>query len=289
MDKESVEQTLPFWRCRDLFDKKQKRTVGDVSTLVCRGDDPIEAGGDYKFKFEKKNTYLFKILSTTKDTKYEKSFEIVPYLAAKGDVQLVFLKDGVEVFTSVYQGLQTDTVLGGVKDPKPHPPEGVSYVLPSYVQIGILFLCALFIIFYFFMRTFQKIKIQAEFSRVVSKARYSDPFMDFNIEIRELIKEKKYSQLFLKRLDETFKKLFFRVFKENAYFDNKGRFIRNLKGLGVEPHEIRSIFVLEEDYKKFQDFYTSTQGKFVDQKKDFLDQAKFTINKIKRHANTGEL
>lgn len=292
MDKNSqspVEKEIPFWECKDNVNKEKPRTVGDLSTLTCTGVESVESGGVYKLKLEKNQKYALKLLKVSKDTPLEKSFEVTSYLPAKGDLKLVFTKEGKDVFTSVYQGLNTTSVLQGEKEPKPNPPAGVSYILPSSLQLGILFLCLIFVLFYFAFKSFKKIKKQTEFRKILLKSRYTDPFMDFNIDLRDLMKEKKFSELFLSRLEEAFKKFFFRVFNENVYFDNKAGFIRKLKSIGLEPHEVRSFFVLEEDYKKFQEVYTSTRGQSLEQKNDFLEQAKLTVNKIRKHIKAGEV
>jgi hypothetical protein len=281
MAEENVDQ-LPYWACTDLFPKKDVRNVGDVSTLVCNGSDPVAPGGRYDFKLNEKNEYSFKILKVTEDTELKKTFEIVPYVVGKGDLKLVFQKEGVGVFEAVYKNFAVTSVLTG-KDEQPTSPKGPGYMLPSYAIMGALAVTVVVAIGFAIYKSIAGLKKQAEFRAIVSKSRYADPFMDFNIELRELEKEKKFSVIFLKRLEETFKKCFFRVFETNVFFDNKDNFFRALKGLGAEPHEIRSFYVLEEEYRKFTALYKETRGEVLDQKKDFLSLAMRTVSKLKKY------
>jgi len=273
---------LPYWACTDLFSKKEVRNVGDVSTLVCNGSEPVSPGGVYSFKLDEKNEYAFKILKVTEDTDLKKTFEIAPYMVAKGDLRLVFVKDGAEAFEAVYKNFAVTSVLTK-KDEKPVPPKGPSYMLPSYVVMGTIAVLIIASIGLMVYKAVRGLKKQTEFRAVVSKSRYADPFMDFNIELRELEKEKKFSLLFLERLEETFKKCFFRIFESNIFFDNKDKLFRALKALGAEPHEVRSFYVLEEEYRKFTALYKDTKGEVLSQKKDFLDLAKRTVSKLKKY------
>lgn len=283
MAEEKVAKELSYWACTDLFPKKDIRTVGDVSSLVCSGMDPIEPGGTYKFKLMKENEHALKILKTLEDTPLKKTFEIVPYVVAKGDLKLIFVRDGEEVFEAVYKGFSTTSVLKGEKNPV--PPVGPGYVLPNHYFIAFMVLTVLAAIGFLIYRSVLGIKTQAEYRSVVSKARYADPFMDFNIEIRELDKERKFSAIFLDRLEETFKKAFFRIFEDNVFFDEKSRddFFRALRGMGAEPHEVRSFYVLEEEYNKFTNLYRETRGQVKDQKKDFMALSRRTVSKLKKY------
>jgi len=281
MAEEKEIKTLSYWACKDLYPAREARAVGDVSSLVCSGMDPIEPGGQYSIKLDNQNKYALKILKTTEDTDLKKTFEIAPYVAAKGDLKLVFLKDGKEAFESVYKNFAVTSVLQGEK--KPIPPVGPSYVLPSYLNLGafaLLSLAALGLLIYKSVKGFKK---QNEYRSIVAKSRYTDPFMDFNIEMRELEKERNFSSLFTDRLEETFKKCFFRIFEDNVFFDAHDVFFRALKGLGVEPHEIRSFYVLEEEYRKFISLYKESEGKVQAQKSDFISLSKKTMGKLKKY------
>ena len=159
--------------------------------------------------------------------------------------------------------------------------------MPSYTSLALMTFVLLCVLGYTGYRAVQRLKKQTEFRRLLAKSRYADPFMDFNIEVRELLKEKKFSSLFVSRLEETFKKFFFRVFDQNVHFDDSAQFVRALKGLGAQPHEVRSFFVLEEEYKKFIEVYKMTRGQVKDRKKDFLFLAKQTVNKIRKYVDKG--
>jgi len=286
MAEESVEQ-LPYWACTDLFSKKEVRNVGDVSALICNGSDPIATGGKYELKFDDKNEFALKILKVTEDTEFKKVFEVAPYVAAKGNLKLVFVKDGEEAFEAIYKNFSVTSVLKG-NDEKPVPPVGPGYVLPSYGVMGAIALTVIIAIGFSIYRSIIGYKKQSEYKAVLSKSRYADPFMDFNVELRELEKEKKFSLQFLSRLEETFKKCFFRIFERNVFFDNKDGLFRALKGLGAESHEIRSFYVLEEEYRKFTALYKDSEGQAIEQKRDFLALAKRTVSKLKKYKDEVE-
>jgi len=281
MAEEKEVKKLAYWTCKDLYPARELRAVGDVSSLVCSGMDPVATGGEYSLSLESQNEFALKILKTTEDTELQKTFEIAPYVVAKGDFRLTFVKNDEEVFEAVYKNFAVTSVLQGEK--KPVPPAGPSYVLPSYTTLSalaLLFILALIFVVYKSVKGFKK---QNEYRSVIAKARYSDPFMDFNIELRELEKERKFSVLFLDRLEETFKKCFFRVFENNVFFDKKEVFFRSLKGLGAQPHEIRSFYVLEEEYRKFRTLYEETEGKVQEQKSEFINLSKKTVGKLKKY------
>jgi len=277
-----IKNPLPIWTCKDLFPSKEVRTVGQVSTLMCEGGEPIEPGGVYSFKLDEKNEYALKILKVTEDTEYKKSFEIAPYVVAKGDLKLIFRRKDQDLFESVYRNYATTSVLTK-NDTKPVPPQGPAFVLPSYTVMTFFALVVLLVLGLAIYRAFREFKKSAEYRRVVTKARYADPFMDFNVEVRELEKERKFSLIFIKRLDETFQKCFFRIFEDNVFFDAHDVFFRALKGLGVEPHEIRSFYVLEEEYRKFISLYKESEGKVQAQKSDFISLSKKTMGKLKKY------
>jgi len=162
------------------------------------------------------------------------------------------------------------------------------YVLPStsnLILISLLFFSVLMILTLRFLRKIKKIK---DFKSVVSKAKYTDPFMDFNIEMRDLSSQKKKSALFLIQLEDSLTKLFYRVFNEPVSLNKMPEFVRKLKGLGLEPHEIRSFNVLDEEYNKFKQRYNTEMIDFYEFKKAFIDQAKKTVNKLKRYSAEGD-
>lgn len=278
---------LPYWACTDLFPQKSVRNVGDLSSLVCNGSEPVTPGETYKLKLDEKNEYALKILKVTEDTDLKKTFEIAPYMVAKGDLKLIFVKDGEEAFEAVYKNFATTTVLTQ-KDEKPVSPEGPSYLLPGRLTLGFIAVLTIALIGVLIYKAIKGFKKKNEYRSVVAKARYADPFMDFNIELRELENEKKFSVLFLDRLEETFKKCFFRIFENNVFFNKREQLFRSLKGLGAEPHEMRSFYVLEEEYKKFTALYKETRGQVPDQKKDFLALSKRTVSKLKKYKGEAE-
>lgn len=286
MDKpneELVEKSIPEWTCELSPLTEEAATVGEIKNLKCTGFDFVSVDQSYQIKLEEKYTHALKILSIKSDTQSSKEFEVTSHKAVKGDVKIELQSSGETIFLSQVKGLNVKSVIANPQKPEPFPPQLGYYILPGIYEsifIGLLLLSA---VTFFALRLRKKIQKANEFKRVVLKAKYADPFMDFNVEIREYAKERKPSVLFLDMLDDTLKKIFFRVFDEVVSLDDLDHLIKKMKGLGLEQHEIRGFYVLEEEYKKFKDLYKSSRGQIFEEKKEFLSQVKTTVNKIRRY------
>lgn len=276
-----LEKTLPQWTCELLPLDVEPGTVGQIKTLKCSGFDFLPIEKKYSLKLDEKDEHALKILSVKTDSQSVKSFHVTSYKAVKGDLKIILKGSGEELFVSVVRGLNMKSVVKNPQDPKPIGPHSGAYALPGTTELVFMGITVLAIMAILALRGIRRVKKVKEFKRVVSKARYADPFMDFNIELRDYAAQKNVSVLFLGLLDDSFNKLFFRVFEENVSLDNLPALIRSLKGLGMEPHEIRSFYVLEEEYKKFKALYTEKKGEIFIEKKEFLDQAKKAIYKLK--------
>lgn len=273
--------TLPIWECELLPQSKEPFTVGEIKTLKCTGFDFVEPGSDYSLKLDEKAENVFKILSVKSDGQSLKEFEVTSYSVVRGDLKIILERSGEEVFQALVKGLNMKSSVLNPQKPKAVTPAGGFYILPSGTQAVAMGAVVLSLFAIMIMRAFAKAKKLRNFRRVVSKSRYADPFMDLNIELRDYSHERKPSVMFLDTLDDSIKKFFYRVFDESVSFDNLPLLIKKLKGAGLEPHEIRSFYVLEEEYKKFRALYTEERGNVFDEKKDFLDLARKTISKTK--------
>ncbi|MGH1467541.1 MAG: hypothetical protein ACRBBP_01495 [Bdellovibrionales bacterium] len=282
-NKELVEEKTPEWSCELSPVSEEASTVGDIKTLKCTGFDFVPVGKDYSIKLEDKDEHVLKILSVKSNTQSLKEFDVTSYRAVKGDVKIEVQAEGETVFLSAVKGLNVKSVVENPQKPKPFPPQSGYYVLPGLYESIFLGLALMSLITLFVIRVRKNIKKANEFKRIVLKSNYADPFMDFNVEIREYTKEKKPSVLFLDMLDDTLKKVLFRVFDEVVSFDDLDYLIKKMKGLGLEQHEVRGFYVLEEEYKKFKVLYESKKGQVLEEKNEFLSQMKTTINKLRRY------
>ncbi len=278
-----LEKKLPEWAC-ELSPKGSKPTsVGDVKQLKCSGFDFVPVGGSYSLKLDEKDEYALKILSVRNDSQSVKEFDVTSYKPVKGNLKIILKTPDEELFVSVVKELNVQSVIKNPMDPKPYGPPAGAYILPSTtiligIGISILSVCAVLV-----LRAVKKMKKLREFKRTISNSKYADPFLDFNIELRDFGRQKKASSLFLSSLDESLKKVFFRVFEEPVSLNEINDLIRRLKGLGMEPHEVRNFYVLEEEYKKFKRVYTEKKGVAFEEKTLFLDQAKKVISKLKAY------
>lgn len=282
-----IKKELPIWECLLSHREKKPNTVGDLKDLTCRGTDFVEPGENYKIVLEYEYENMLRILKVKEDSSSYKSFEVTSYRPVKGDLVIEVEKDGELVFKSLVKGLDTESIAKTSEekeDSKEVPPLMGYYVLPSTYDLIFVLAFILSILGIIGLRFFKRLRTQKEFKRIVSQAKYTDPFMDFNIEMRDFTAQKKPSALFLMQFEESLKKVFYRFFKESVSLQTMPSLVRRLKGLGFEPHEIRSFYVLDEEYRKFQQNYKSEDLNFYEAKKAFIDQTKKTINMLKHYS-----
>lgn len=208
-------------------------------------------------------------------------------MRSRGDVPFILLADGKEVFWSVVRDLDVQSVLD-TKNPTETPPAAGLFTFTNVNMFGVQvpvdlvgsFLIFLAIVIFSIHRGIKKVKKRSYYSNIVAKAKYADPFVDFNIEMRDFSKSKNKQINFLQNIDESQKKIFYRIFKEPVSLENMSALEMKLKGLGCEPHEIRSFYVLDEEFKILQEDFKNK--KYNNEKiNDFLDLAKKTISSLK--------
>lgn len=275
----------PNWNCLLDSNGKKKVTVGDVSYLKCTGLDavkvlPKDSDLNYSLEFDKDDglfPYAVYMLSTTKDEPNEKIFRVTSYYASKGELSFR-LKLGEEtLFQSGAVSLNVETVLKS-KQQKPFPPQGPSLILASTPVLIASFILILIFFGYSLFRLFKRVKLRSEYKRVLLRSDYPDPYMDFNIDLRNLAKKKKKANIiFAEDCELAFKKLFFRIFKKPVSFESGSRLAFELRRRGVPDHKIRNMFVLQKDYRAIL-----SQNLKEDEIQDFLIQARRVAADLKK-------
>ncbi len=277
----TVKQKVPHWTCELSPINKEPATVGQVKTLKCSGFDFVPISEKYLVKLEDQYENAIKILLIKKDSHSLKEFEVTSYIPIKSDVKIKIQSSGETLFKSVVKGLNVESSIQNPKDPKAFSPQAGYYILPGVYEVILIGIFIVAVLVLLFIRFKNRLKVAREFKRIITKAKYADPFMDFNVEIRDYIGQKKPSVLFLSLLDESLKKVFFRIFASVVSLDDLDILIKRLRGLGLEQHEIRNFYVLEKEYKKFKTLYESRKNQAFKEKKEFLEQVKKTINSLR--------
>lgn len=294
--KEQVWSEAPQWDCRlPEKDPEKEITVGDRLILTCSGYDEIASGGTYELKLLPEQDYFLKILAVKKDNPTLKKFEVTPYKAGQGSLPVIFLREGEEAFQSLVYDLDVATVIKSKKDMKAVPPDmGIfiynsvyvgGYSIPVELVGGFLILVAIIILS--IRASIKRVKKAGEYRSVVAQSKYDDPFMDLNLEIRDL-QNTASPQKFIDDFDKILKKFLFRVFSENITIKDKAEIVKKLKSFKMPAHEIRAFFVFEEEYRIFKLNHLNSEKRALLSKKDFVDQAKKSLNKLKKYVRKRE-
>jgi hypothetical protein len=282
---DSLESVAPVWSCELLPKREKPFTVGELRILDCSGTDLVSIGGDYKIEIEQEGfDHLLKILSVQTDSASQKVFQVTSHLAGKGDLKFKLKDNNEVVFESLAQGVAVESVVENPNDAKPYQPIAGYYVMPGTVQIIAFVATLLSILALLAIKAVGKARKRTEFRRVVMSAQHPDPFMDFNLELRDFESDRAYSHSFLERLDQALKKVFFRVFAEPVHLEDSV-LITRLKGLGLETYEVRSFVVLNQEYQRFKEVYAQNNERSITEKDEFLEQAKKTVNKLRKYVD----
>lgn len=274
-----AEQVTPRWDCSLGVDKPL--TVGQTTSLTCTGfDDVTFSSKNYSFKNNKKDPYLLKILNVKQDQSNIKEFEVTSYRVSEGPVLFTLVTENdEEVFNSGLQNLKVNTVIQNKADSKPTPPSGFLYrtfSMEEFILIGILVAAALGSVIY---RVFRKVSVKKDFKRVLNSVKYDDPFLDLNIDLNHLSRNQKEVSDFEKELELLLKKFFYKIFNKPVFFQNTSAFSKELKRMQVENHDLRAVGLVKRDYEKIMD----NQINSFEDKKEFLDQAKKNLNRLKKY------
>ncbi len=279
----TAKEEVLHWTCELSPTDKEPLTVGEVKTLKCSGFDFAPIKEKYSVKLEDEYENAVKILSIKKDSQSLKEFEVTSYMPIKGDVKIKIQSSGETIFESVVKGLNVKSSIQNPKDPKTISPQLGYYILPGVYEIILMGAFIVACLIFMFIRFRKKLKTSREFKRVLSQAKYADPFMDFNVEMRDYIGQKNPSALFLKLLDDSLKKVFFRIFESVVSLQDLDVLVKRLRVLGLEEHEIRNFYILHGEYKKFRNLYESKKNQAFEEKKEFLEQVKKTINSLRQY------
>ncbi len=275
---------LPQWSCTLDNNGAKKVTVGHVSFLTCSGLSEVkmldpESSLIYSFDFLQDNIeYALNILSVTKDEPNEKSFRVTSYYSIKGTVAFKLKLGEADLFVSNPVKVNVESVIKNQQQ-QPYPPVAPGFLLPSKLELTAIFILVLMGFGYSVWRFFNKIQVQTDYKRTLLKADYPDPFTDLNIDLRNLLKKKqKDSDFFIKECETAFKKFFFRIFKKPVSISASSKLAFELRKLKIPEHKIRSIFVLQKDYKLF---VNKKLG--VDETENFLNQSRRNLADLKKY------
>lgn len=276
---------LPKWSCNLVREKDVEWTVGSLIIMKCKGIDAVPAQKKYDLDLSEKDAYALKILKVTKDTENAKDFLITSYKAGQSGVPFKLLgESGQELFQSFASGLTIKSLIKNPQNAKPSPPKGQMLLLPTGLElvsyIALFFALAALLI----RRQMRKFELLKDYKRVLMDVKYDDPFMDLNIDLRNLKEDKRKTKNFKDSMDQKFKKFFFRIAQENLFLNKNSRLRQKLQAHKVPAHEIRSVLILLSDYKTFnKSFLSLSEPDYMKRKAELLEQAKKTLSPLKRY------
>lgn len=276
---EPAEVKTPAWECN--LSSSEPLTVGQKVNLTCTGFDEVTAvSKEYSIKNSQKDSYLLKILDVKQDEPNIKEFEVTSYKVSEGPFLFTLMtQNNEEVFSSSLQNLKVVSVIKNKGDAQPTPPSGFMYKTLSpeeFIIIGVLMAAFLGSLIY---KSVKRISIKKDFKKTLNFVKYDDPFLDLNIDLNNLSKNQKKITDFKEELQLSLKKFFYRIFNKPVFLTDSVAISKELKRMQVENHDLRAVSLVKNDYEKIM----NNQINSAEDKKEFLDQAKKNLNRLKKY------
>jgi hypothetical protein len=284
----------PTWRCS--LEPNLELTVGQKLSLKCDGLEELKSSGNYRIEGKDEDQYALHLLELVNDDPLTKEFVVTPYRVHQGALKLNFIdtKDGKVIFKSAVEQIGVRSVIKDPKKAKMFGPERPSLVLFSLYETIFIVVLVVAILTLALMKFFKRRSLSKDFGKVMNKTGYNrktsakmnlvdssvsyeDPFLDLNIDLSKI--EKNKDQDLKESYERALKKFFYNFFKKPIFLTDPIVLNAELKKLNVPSHELRSIAVIKNDFEKLLNNYEFDE----ESKKDLLRYTKKHLNRLKKY------